>query len=90
MNGILAGYKKLKEIVGEVHAFVHEDQYTLVAVGGAGCKQRSKIVDSVLDEVYKYGDEFLLTVLILDREAYERLKESLGREVSEGELESLP
>jgi hypothetical protein len=86
MNGILAGYRKLKELVGDVHIFVKEDQYTLLGVSKVGCKDRSKIVDRVLEEVYKHGDEFLLTVLIMDGEAYKKLKGDLGREVSEEEL----
>ncbi|BCS92697.1 hypothetical protein L3N51_02102 [Metallosphaera sp. J1] len=86
MDGITAGFLKLRELVGEARAFRLEDQYTLVGIREMGCKEKSKIVDLVLDEVYKYGDEFNLTILLLGSEGLERLKQSLGEDITQ-ELE---
>ncbi|MEM3347907.1 MAG: hypothetical protein QXR57_06725 [Metallosphaera sp.] len=82
MNGIKAGYLKLKELVGDAWAFKQEDQYTLVGVNRVSCKEKTKIVDAVLNEVYKYGDEFYITVLLLSIESFERIKGSLGEDIT--------
>ncbi|AWR99151.1 hypothetical protein [Metallosphaera hakonensis] len=83
MDGIKAGLLKLKEITQDVKVFRFEDQYTLVGIAKVGCRDKSKIVDAVLDEVYKHGDEFNLTILLLTRDSFEKIKDSLGEDITE-------
>lgn len=85
MDGLEAGYNKLKEILGtqEVYLFKREqnEEFYLVGIRETSCSQRSKIIDKVLDEIYKYGDEFFVTIIITSRENFEKLKDSLGTRI---------
>ncbi|QGA54739.1 hypothetical protein GFS03_09210 [Sulfolobus sp. E5-1-F] len=72
-NAILAAYKKAKELNndGEVHLFKDENgAYYLVIVRTANCKEKSKLIDAIYDEVYKYTNETNLIILIMSKSAY--------------------
>ncbi|MCY0861008.1 MAG: hypothetical protein OWQ52_01090 [Metallosphaera prunae] len=83
MDGITAGFLKLKELVGEARVFKLEDQYTMVGIRKLSCREKSKIVDQVLDEVYKYGDNFNLTILLLGEDGLENVKDGLGEDITQ-------
>jgi hypothetical protein len=48
-------------------------------VGEVNCKRNSRIVDEVLDEVYKYTDNINLTVLIVPEGVYDEIVSKLKR-----------
>lgn len=80
MEALKAGYNKLKEILGtnEVYLFRRDDEYYLVGIKQSSCSEKSKVIDRVLDEIYKYGNEFYVTILITSKENFEKLKDNLG------------
>ncbi len=66
-------FKKAKEIVNdsEIHVFRDSyDAYYMVIVRQASCKDKSKIIDKIYDEVYKTVDQIDLTIYIFTEEAY--------------------
>ncbi|MCH4816572.1 MAG: hypothetical protein QXY87_00175 [Saccharolobus sp.] len=72
-NAILTAYKKARELNkdGEVHLFKDESgAYYLIIVRTANCKEKSKLIDAIYDEVYKHTDEINLTILIMSRSSY--------------------
>ncbi|ARM74915.1 hypothetical protein [Acidianus manzaensis] len=84
MEAIKAGYSKLKEIIDskEVYLFKGEDEeYYLVGIKETSCAEKSKIIDKVLDEIYKHGEEFFVTVIITSKENFEKIKDSLGTRI---------
>jgi hypothetical protein len=80
-KGIYEGYKVLKQITGEAYVFENEDQYFLVGIEKASCKDKSKIIDKVLDKIYNYGNEFFVSVIITEKENFEKIKKELGKQV---------
>ncbi|AWR96435.1 hypothetical protein DFR86_01975 [Acidianus sulfidivorans JP7] len=84
MEAIKAGYNKLKEVAksNDVYLFKGEDdEYYLVAIKEASCSEKSKIIDKVLDEIYKYGNEFFVTIIITSKENFEKIKDTLGERI---------
>ncbi|MEM3515333.1 MAG: hypothetical protein QW281_01545 [Saccharolobus sp.] len=70
---ILAAYKKAKELNNDGDVYVFKDKhasYYLIIVKGASCKEKSKIINIIYDEVYKYTDEIDLIVFILDKDNF--------------------
>ncbi|MCI2415199.1 MAG: hypothetical protein MPF33_08190 [Candidatus Aramenus sp.] len=75
------GYKELLKFADEAYAFQNEDEYVLVGIKATSCMEKTKIIDKVLDKVYQYGNEFYLSVIITDRENFEKIKEKLGKQL---------
>ncbi|QKR00343.1 hypothetical protein GWK48_08120 [Metallosphaera tengchongensis] len=89
MDGITAGFMKFKELVKGARAFKMEDQVTFVGFMNASCSQKSKLVDAVLDEVYKYGESFNLTILVLSEDKSRELGSNLGDDITQELLKNL-
>ncbi len=75
------GYKELLKFVEEAYAFQNEEEYALVGIKASSCSEKSKIIDKVLDKIYKYGDQFYVSVIITDRENFEKIRHSLGKQL---------
>ncbi|AKA73769.1 hypothetical protein SULI_07440 [Saccharolobus solfataricus] len=72
-NVVLIAYNKARELNkdGEVHLFKDKSgAYYLIIVRTANCKEKSKLIDAIYDEVYKYTDEIELTILIMSKSTY--------------------
>ena len=79
-RALRAGLEKFLQYVKEGGAFVDDDgNYYLIGVGKVDCKRNSKIVDEVLDEVYKYTDSINLTILIVPEGVYGEIVSKLKR-----------
>jgi hypothetical protein len=75
-----AGLEKFLQYVRKGGAFVDGDgNYYLIGVGEVNCKRNSRIVNEVLDEVYKYTDNINLTVLIVPEGVYDEIVSKLKR-----------
>ena len=79
-KAIEEGFKKFSSLVKNPGLFVDEDgAYYFIGVGNVNCKENSRIVEAVLDEVYKYTDEANVTVLIVPESVYGEVTAKLKR-----------
>ncbi|MDT7861919.1 MAG: hypothetical protein RRA45_06870 [Saccharolobus sp.] len=72
-NVILAAYNKAKELNGNDKVYLFKDSYGayyMVIIRSLSCRDRSKIIDAIYDEIYKYTDQVDLTILFLTNETY--------------------
>lgn len=84
-DAILAGVKKLSTLInGKVEAYVDEDgSYYIIGITESDCRTNAKIVTQVLDEIYKHTDNIDVTILLMEKNAYnsyiEKHKNSLRK-----------
>lgn len=79
-RAIEEGFKKFSELVDNAGLFIDEDgAYFLIGVGVPNCKNNSKIVEQVLNEIYKYTDEINVTILIVPENVYPEVTAKLKR-----------
>ncbi|WP_338600780.1 hypothetical protein V6M85_12645 [Sulfolobus tengchongensis] len=80
-NSIILAYRKAMELNGNnnVHLFKDSnDSYYLIIVRSASCKDKSKIIDLIYDEVYKNIEHTDLMILIMSEETYSRFANENG------------
>ena len=79
-RAIEEGFKKFSELVDNAGLFIDEDgAYFLIGVGVPNCKNNSRIVEQVLNEIYKYTDEINVTILIVPENVYPEVTAKLKR-----------
>lgn len=79
-KAIEEGFKKFSELVEKPGLFVDDDgAYFLIGIGIPNCKNDSKIVDEVLNEIYKYTEEINVTILIVPESVYPEVTSKLRR-----------
>jgi len=76
-DAIVAGAKKLSELInGEVEVYEgEEDEYYLIGISKVDCKTYSRIIDQVLNEIYKYTDSINVIILLMEEKAYKSYME---------------